>query len=112
MRAVHALPHARRFGVRISQREIPRLAHILERFSEEEVAAMQRRTACAAQHLHWSTNLGGIMGETGEGTAGGGTKPVEGEGEGEILITGAVVTRVDVAAQLWDRTWYIYARIS
>jgi hypothetical protein len=27
---------------------------------------MQRRTACAAQHLHWSTNLGGIMGETGE----------------------------------------------
>jgi hypothetical protein len=27
---------------------------------------VQRRTACAAQHLHWSSNLGGIMRETGE----------------------------------------------
>ena len=26
----------------------------------------QKRTACAAQHFHWSSNLGGIMGETGE----------------------------------------------
>lgn len=66
----HALPLvsyliACRFGVRVSQREIPRLAHILEGFSVEEVAGMRKRTACAAQHLHWSTNLGGIMGETG-----------------------------------------------
>ncbi len=28
--------------------------------------SMQKRTACAAQHFHWSTNLGGIMQETGE----------------------------------------------
>ncbi|KAG2452928.1 hypothetical protein HYH02_002267 [Chlamydomonas schloesseri] len=55
-----------RFGVRISQAEIPQLADKLEAFSEAQVARMQERTACAAQHLHWSTNLGGIMGETGE----------------------------------------------
>lgn len=56
--------------MRIKQAEIPRLADILEAIPPKEVAEMQRRTACAAQHLHWSTSLGGIMGETGEGARG------------------------------------------
>ncbi|KAG2482982.1 hypothetical protein HYH03_018108 [Edaphochlamys debaryana] len=55
-----------RFGVRIAQKDIPKLADVIEGFTPEQVSDMQAKTACAAQHLHWSTNLGGIMGETGE----------------------------------------------
>ncbi|KAL6761691.1 acetylglucosaminyltransferase [Haematococcus lacustris] len=55
-----------RFGVRVPQRDIPRLGQLLESFTDQQVADMQRRTSCAAQHLHWSSSLGGIMKETGE----------------------------------------------
>lgn len=88
-----------RFGVRITQAEIPQLADKLEAYSEAEVARMQERTACAAQHLHWSTNLGGIMGETGEaaGGPGGAGGAITGRGGGEsvkLLVAARDLVRV------------------
>ncbi len=30
------------------------------------LSLLQKRTACAAQHFHWSSNIGGLFQETGE----------------------------------------------
>jgi len=55
-----------RFGVRVGQRDIPKLGDMLDAMDDAKVAELQRKTVCAAQHFHWSSNLGGIMKETGE----------------------------------------------
>lgn len=56
----------RHFGVKVAQRDIPKLGPLLDGFSEEELREKQSRVRCAAQHFHWSGNIGGIMQETGE----------------------------------------------
>lgn len=55
-----------RFGIRISQSEIPNLHKILETVSPETYHGLVKNLTCAAQHLHYSASVGGIMGETGE----------------------------------------------
>jgi len=54
------------WGVRVPQRDIPKLGQVLEGYSSSQVAELQERVRCAAQHFHWSGNMGGIMQETGE----------------------------------------------
>eukprot|EP00798_Chlamydomonas_sp_ICE-L_P022481 gene22481-29607_t len=58
-----------RYSIRVAQKDIPTLGDMLDNLvanEPEKVAEMQRKLSCAAQHLHWSSNLGAIMGETGE----------------------------------------------
>ncbi|GAX76768.1 hypothetical protein CEUSTIGMA_g4215.t1 [Chlamydomonas eustigma] len=54
------------FGVRVSQSNISSLGDLLDTYPLDELKEKQARLPCAAQHFHWSGNLGGIMKETGE----------------------------------------------
>jgi len=53
------------FSVRVAQTDIPHLHEVLEGMSEQKYAALKARLRCAAQHLMYSTFVGGFMQEDG-----------------------------------------------
>ena len=54
------------FGIKVNQKDISTLGSILDQYDKKEFELKQARVRCAAQHFHWSGNLGSIMLETGE----------------------------------------------
>ena len=55
----------RPWSVPVAEADIPRLHHILDAVGNATLEAMQDRLYCAAQHLYYSSTLGGLMGEDG-----------------------------------------------
>ncbi|GFR41319.1 hypothetical protein Agub_g2003 [Astrephomene gubernaculifera] len=53
------------FSVPVPERDIARLHEVLGAVTEEQVATMQSRLRCAAQHMFYSSSLGAIIGEDG-----------------------------------------------
>ena len=53
------------FSLHVPEDDIHRMHEIIDAVTPKQLASMQERLHCAAQHLFFSTNLGGLLGEDG-----------------------------------------------